>query len=40
MILKLQNEKSIKTCKFEIFIFIQQWLTQNMWNIETTICNF
>jgi hypothetical protein len=40
MILKLQNENSSKTCIFEIFIFIQKLLTQNMWNIETTICNF
>jgi hypothetical protein len=25
---------------FEKFIFIQQWLTQNMWSIETIICIF
>ncbi len=23
---------------FEIFIFIQQWLIQNMWSIGATIC--
>jgi len=27
-----------KCTYFEIFIFIWQWLTQNMWFIETTIC--
>jgi hypothetical protein len=25
---------------FEKFIFIQQWLTKNMWSIEATIFNF
>jgi hypothetical protein len=25
---------------FEIFIIIQQWLTQNMWSIGATICIF
>jgi hypothetical protein len=25
---------------FEKFIFIQQWLTQNMWSIGATICIF
>jgi hypothetical protein len=25
---------------FEIFIFIQQWLAQNMWYIEAVICIF
>ncbi len=29
------NEKSTH---FEIFLFIQQWLTQNLWYIEATIC--
>jgi len=27
-----------KFTHFEIFIFIQQWLTQNMWSIGATIC--
>ncbi len=25
---------------FEKFIFIKKWLTQNMWSIEATMCNF
>jgi hypothetical protein len=25
---------------FEIFIFILEWLTQNMWSIGATICIF
>ncbi len=25
---------------FEKFIFIQQWLTQNMWSIGATMCIF
>jgi hypothetical protein len=29
-----------KFTHFEIFIFIQQWLTQNMWSIGATICTF
>jgi hypothetical protein len=29
-----------KIAHFEIFIFIQQWLTQNMWYIGATICIF
>jgi hypothetical protein len=29
-----------KFTHFEKFIFIQQWLTQNMWSIGTTICIF
>jgi hypothetical protein len=31
------NEKSTH---FEIFLFIQQWLTQNLWYIGATICIF
>jgi hypothetical protein len=27
-----------KFTHFEIFIFIQKWLTQNMWYIGATIC--
>jgi len=29
-----------KFTHFEKFIFIQQWLTQNMWSIGATICIF
>jgi hypothetical protein len=29
-----------KSTHFEKTIFIQQWLTQNMWNIKATICIF
>jgi hypothetical protein len=29
-----------KITHFEKFIFIWQWLTQNTWSIETTICIF
>jgi hypothetical protein len=34
------NEKFGKFAHFEKFIFIQQWLTQNMWYIGATICIF
>jgi hypothetical protein len=30
----------IKFANFQKFIFIQQWLTQNIYYIETTICIF
>ncbi len=29
-----------KSTQFEIFIFIWQWLTINMWFIKVNICNF
>jgi hypothetical protein len=29
-----------KSTHFKIFIFIQQWYTQNMWYIRATICIF
>jgi len=29
-----------KFTHFEKFIFIQQWLTQNMWSIGATMCIF
>jgi hypothetical protein len=29
-----------KFIHFEKFIFLQQWLTQNMWSIGATICIF
>jgi hypothetical protein len=28
-----QNAKSSKICGFKKFIFIQKWLTQNMWHV-------
>ncbi len=31
------SNSSAKFTHFEIFIFIQQWLTQNMWSIGPTI---
>jgi hypothetical protein len=34
------NVDLAKFTHFEIFIFIQQWLTQNMWYIEATMCIF
>jgi hypothetical protein len=34
------NAELAKFTQFEKFIFIQQWLAQNMWSIETTICIF
>jgi hypothetical protein len=39
---KLQDEMQnwIEFTNFEIFIFIQQWLTQNMWSIREKICIF
>jgi hypothetical protein len=33
-------ESGKKIRHFEIFIFIQQWLTKNMWSIGATICIF
>ncbi len=37
--INFQNEmQNLHT--FEIFIFIQQWLTQNMWSIGATMCIF
>jgi hypothetical protein len=32
--------KNWQNLHFENFIFIQQWLTQNMWYIGATICIF
>ncbi len=39
---KFQDETQnlAKSTHFEIFIFIQQWLTQSMWYIGATICIF
>jgi len=34
------NVESNEMSHFEKFTFIQQWLTQNMWNIRATICIF
>jgi hypothetical protein len=34
------NEKFVKFAHFEKFLFIQQWLTQNMWYVGATICIF
>jgi hypothetical protein len=30
----------IELTHFEIFIYIQQWLTKNMWSIGSTMCIF
>jgi len=30
----------VEFTNFEIFIFIQQWLTQSMWSIGASICIF
>jgi hypothetical protein len=40
--INFQNETQnlAKSTHFEKFIFIQQWLTQNMWSIGATICIF
>jgi hypothetical protein len=37
-----QNETQnlAKFAHFEIFIFIEQWIIQNIWYIEITICIF
>jgi hypothetical protein len=42
IIIKFQDERQnlAKFTHFEIFIFIQQWLTQNMWSIRANICIF
>ncbi len=40
IIINFQNEMQnlTKFTHFENFIFIQQWLTQNMWSIGATTC--
>jgi hypothetical protein len=40
--MNFQDEKQnlVEFKHFEKFIFIQQWLTQNMWSIGATICIF
>jgi hypothetical protein len=40
--MKFQNEMYILAnfTHFENFIFIQQWLTEDMWSIGATICIF
>jgi hypothetical protein len=35
---EMQNQ--VEFTNFEIFIFIQKWLTQNMWSIGENICIF
>jgi len=35
-----EMQNLVEFTHFEIFIFIQQWLTQNMWFIGTIICIF
>ncbi len=42
IMINFQNEMQnlAKFTHIEKFIFIQQWLTQNMWSIGATICIF
>jgi len=40
--IKFQNEMQnlVEFTHFDKFIFIQQWLTQNMWSIAEILCIF
>jgi pantothenate kinase len=42
ILINFQNEMKnlAKFTHFDIFIFIQQWLTQNIWSIGAIICIF
>jgi hypothetical protein len=35
-----EMQNLVEFTHFEIFIIIQQWLTQNMWSIRANICIF
>jgi hypothetical protein len=35
-----EMQNLVEFTHFEKFIFIQKWLTQNMWSIGATICIF